>query len=219
MRQFLLPCFLKIFKGVLHLEYIFLRARFFVFFSIATSRSAAVSKLLDVVALAFREYTDDALSFELSIANRAGYRIWPDGRRSAICWDAPIAIMVSVNNKPAFGMAVELCGKTLSIRQLQGVKGTRIPYALREWPKIFIEGCVSYARYSGLKRVRVYRADQSPHYMTPAFQQTLDGKLAEMFLDNHQNGMRRRYDGTAKALGFLPKRRYYEWKAPKREWY
>jgi hypothetical protein len=47
-----------------------------------------------------------------------------EGRYCGVHFDAPIVVVVTLDGTPAFGMAFELSGKDLRIRQLHGVRGT-----------------------------------------------------------------------------------------------
>lgn len=206
--------FLQVYGKILYY-----RIKFFGFYIIARKKMAAVEQLVREITQLFAEEIarssrfEGKIRMEYSVAHSPGYRIYCDGtRQSPICWDAPIGIVLHLDNRPVCGMAVQFCGKTLSIRQLQGIKGVKLPGVLREtWTQVFVRGCCRYASRQSGSRVRVFRADRNLHYQ-------YGGDRSEA-LSVFQERMRCRYDGTALALGFVPKRRYYEWQAPQREWY
>ena len=131
-----------------------------------------------------------------------------------IYWEAPLAITAWTSEGPAFGMGIEFRSDALCIRQLQGVGGTHLPEELKQWPKIFVSGCLRFARRAGIKHVRLYRADQSLFYYWPMLRQDGTGDAAADALKDHQRRMRRRYDGTARQLGLAMKNRWGEWTHP-----
>jgi len=59
---------------------------------------------------------------------------------SGITFDAPIAVVATMDSAPAFGMAFEVKGKEIRIRQLQGARGfsTRRRYH----PCVLGHGCL-----------------------------------------------------------------------------
>jgi hypothetical protein len=61
---------------------------------------------------------------------------------SGINFDAPIVVVATIDAVPALGMAFELKGKEIRIKQLQGVRGfsTRGRYhPVRVWLRLFVE--------------------------------------------------------------------------------
>jgi hypothetical protein len=129
-------------------------------------------------------------------------------------WEAPLTFTLWGKDGPVAGMAVEFRPNALCIRQLQGVAGTSLSPQERDWPKKFVQACISLALWTGIRYVRVYRADQSLFYHFPDFSRKTieDISAAEK---KHRERMRRRYDGTARQLGFVMKRKWGEWTHPK----
>lgn len=135
--------------------------------------------------------------------------------RHLVCWDAPLGIAIWNSRSPMIATAIEIKGGFLCIRQLQGVPRRRVPKEARDWPRRFVRACVRFARLSGLKGVRLYRAHTSTFYWFP----TLALKKGESFreaLEVHRQRMRRRYDGTARQMGFTMRKNYGEWLCPPR---
>ena len=206
-------------------EVLYHNIAFFLSYTIVRRRTADIERLATEVFRAFVEETSRSSRFRAklrvgySLARHPGYRVHPDGTSDPICWEAPIGITLYIHNKPVCGMAVQFCGKVLKIRQLQGIKDVRLPGVLREaWTQVFARSCCRYASRRSFDCVRIYRADQSLYYRYPVLQ-GIHGNPSQADLSTLRKRMCRRYDGTAEALGFAPKRRYYEWKAPKKEWY
>ena len=129
-------------------------------------------------------------------------------------WEAPLTCTVCAKGAPVFGMAVEFYGKILRIRQLQGMAGAHIPKELSDWPKLFVRACMSFAEVEGLHEVRMYHADQSLFYLFPSLEPKEGESLTEA-IQAFQKRMRRRYEGTARQLGFAKKRRWHSWCNPR----
>jgi hypothetical protein len=130
-------------------------------------------------------------------------------------WEAPLALTIwSRDDKPMAGLAVEFRRNALCIRQLQGVAGIRFPPDASDWPRKFVKACISFARWTGIKHVRVYRADQSLFYWLPVGAIPKGVTIAE-YEDKHRTRMRRRYDGTARQIGMEMRDRWGEWTHPK----
>ncbi len=131
-----------------------------------------------------------------------------------ICWETPSGITVWLDGKPACAMGFELIGKRLCIRQLQGVAGVQFPVECRNWPRLFIQAAIDFAQASGLEEVRLYRAHMCLFYEDPVI------VIREGVAHNHvpiklyRQKMRRRYDGTARQLGFEMLHEYGRWLNP-----
>ncbi len=130
-----------------------------------------------------------------------------------VCWDAPLGIAVWDGESAMLAMAVEIKGDMLCIRQLQGVPGKKLPQELRDWPQRFVGASIRFARLSGLKGVRLYRAHTCSFYWRPEMD-IPEGKTRLEVLRAHRQRMRRRYDGTARQMGFAIKKDYGEWLCP-----
>lgn len=135
--------------------------------------------------------------------------------RRLVCWDAPLGIAIWNSRSPMIAMAVEIKDGFLCIRQLQGVARRKVPEQIRDWPKRFVRAAIRFARLSGLKGVRLYRAHTSSFYWFPALK-VPKGAIYKDVLETHRQRMRRRYDGTARQMGFSMKKDYGEWLCPPR---
>jgi hypothetical protein len=124
------------------------------------------------------------------------------------CIEAPVVVVVHINGTPALGMSVEFFRNTLSIRQLQGQKGFACPESLKNWPKLFVEACMGAAIECGIKRLRLYRADQDLFYKEPHFSDPAEASPEA--IESIRRRMRRRYDGTARQMGFVMHERWGE---------
>ncbi len=135
-----------------------------------------------------------------------------------IVWEAPAGFAVWGEELPLFAMAIEIRKGFLCIRQLQGVPGQPVPPDLRDWPKRFVQVAVRFARLTGLKGVRLYRAHTCAFYQRPHFTDlvTMDEPDFVEYANEYRKRMRRRYDGTARQMGFTMKKDYGEWLCPPR---
>lgn len=132
-----------------------------------------------------------------------------------VCWETPLGIAIWDKQSPLLALGVEIKHNMLCIRQLQGIPGKRLPEEMRDWPKRFVRLAIRFARLSGLKGVRLYRAHTSVFYWAPELQ-VPEGMTRKEALDAHRQRMRRRYDGTARQMGFVMKKDYGEWLCPPR---
>ena len=123
-------------------------------------------------------------------------------KKKTIYWEAPIAITLWSKGTPIAGMALELRGRSLCIRQLQGVSGVRFRGALHAWPRLFVQAVIRTAKRANMQSVRLYRANQSLFYLFPS-----DIHTREEFV-SYRKRMERRYDGTARELGFAMQKKY-----------
>jgi len=136
-------------------------------------------------------------------------------RVGSICWNSPIGITVLIDNRDCFGLGIELYSSILSIRQMQGVPGTKIPEELKDWPTLLVEACMDYASYSNLSEVRIFKADQDFGFENPDVNPAEGQSLANA-KKTHQDRMRRRYDRTASDLGFEKRKNIMCGKFPER---
>lgn len=134
-----------------------------------------------------------------------GYGIRPDGSKTAICWDAPIAIIIHLDKKPAFGIGLELYGKGIHIKQLQGIKGFRFSRSSEDWAKKSVRALHHCLANSYVNEVRLYRAHTKQSYRTP--QLSPSGLSREAC----QEKMRKRYDRTAEDLEMRMTDLYGSW--------
>ncbi|MES2931847.1 MAG: hypothetical protein V4682_04120 [Patescibacteria group bacterium] len=130
-----------------------------------------------------------------------------------IVWEAAAGFAIWDEKLPLFAMAMEIRKGFLCIRQLQGVPDRPTPPDLRDWPKRFVQVAMRFARLTGLKGVRLYRAHTCRFYRWPYFADLPDMDEAGLteYLKEYRQRMRRRYDGTARQMGFTMKKDYGEW--------
>jgi len=136
---------------------------------------------------------------------------------SGITFDAPIVVIATIDSVPAFGMAFEVKGKEIRIRQLQGVRGfsTRGRYhPVRAWPRLFVESCQDLALMDGYSRVLVVRAHRSYSWKRPDSGYALEtregiGRHLEI-----RSRLMKRLDGTAQSMpGFEVEKNWWVWRA------
>jgi len=185
------------------------RIEYFFFSREAAKREEEVHSLTKFVGRAFQSRSPFFTGAGWSRYGAPGYG---QGEKFRICWEATVGITVWLAKEPAIGMGVEFRGKTLCIRQLQGVAGANLK-EMGPWPRTFVSACLAFAKENGLKRVRLYRADQGLFYRYPDLKPR-DGQTYREAVKEHQRRMRRRYDGTARQMRFKMKRRWGEWANP-----
>ena len=181
---------------------------------VAKRRFQEIEDLMYFVGFVFKEITPRFSAIRLYLLNDMGYGTDSHGQRvSSICWNAPIALTVYMDECPYLGLGIELRGKTLCIRQMQGVKGVKQLPELHGWPELLVRTCMNYAETHGLREVRVYKADQEIGFAFPQIEAS-EGQTKKEAIEAHQNRMRCRYDRTAQKLKFKKNKRYYVWKVP-----
>lgn len=174
---------------------------------LAKRKDAEVQKFARTVFRRFREKSAVCTKVSMGFNPRPGHG---NLEHLKLCWDAPIGITVWFNDEPALGLGCSMHRNFLFVWQLQGVAGITVPPELRDWPKLFIEACMEYAELSGMKGVRVYRAQHSTLFEHPYFD-TQSSEEYRTAVVAHQQRMRRRYDGTARQMGFTMRPRWGEW--------
>lgn len=127
-----------------------------------------------------------------------------------ICWEAPLGLSVWDDDQPLFGVAIEFRYGFLCIRQLQGVAGQKVSYNLRSWPQRVVRLMVRFARLTGLKGIRLYRANTSDFYDYPHFADAYTDEEWRSKRDDLRVRLRRRYDQTAESLGFVMRKYWGE---------
>ncbi len=187
---------------------------FFFLYPVALRRTREISSLAACVEQIFRERTSLFSRVGWNIRSTPGFGVQANGDRDPTCWETPVGITVYIAGKPALVMGVEFHGATLCVRQLQGIAGTKLDKNLQDWPKLFVQACTEFALASGIKRVRIYRADQGLFYHFPANIVRCNGETLREAKKSLRQRMRRRYDGTARQLHFIMKRSYGEWTNP-----
>jgi len=138
-------------------------------------------------------------------------------RLNGIVFDAPIAVIATLDALPAFGMSFEVRGADIRIRQLQGVRGfsTRGRYhPARSWPRLFVEACQDLALMHGYSRVLVIRSHRSYSWKRLDIGYAADtpegvGQRLEI-----RSRLIKRLDGTARSMeGFGMERDWWVWRA------
>jgi pimeloyl-ACP methyl ester carboxylesterase len=199
------------------------RIRFFKHYCVARKRSADLKSI--------ETFVHERLIHQYSNAPKPAPNIGvtfqllaQDGRYRGVYFDAPIVVMVTLDATPAFGMAFEVRGKDLRIRQLHGVRGIsfRGRYnALRPWPRFFVHACQDLAMACGYKRVMVVRSHRS--YSWPRPSNRNDGpSTPEDVSENAELRLRliKRLDETAKSIdGFEMGTQWWIWRNPVAEKY
>jgi hypothetical protein len=141
-----------------------------------------------------------------------------EGPYCGVHFDAPIVVVVTLDGTPAFGMAFELSGKDLRIRQLHGVRGTSFRgryHALRRWPRLFVQACQDLAIACGYKRVMVVRSHRS--YSWPRNHRKDSPRTQEGIREDRELRLRlmKRLDETAKSIdGFEMGTKWWIWQNP-----
>jgi hypothetical protein len=185
------------------------RAKFALWYTACAVHRSRLERLLPHVEEAFRHPWVD--SVELHIG-RGGV----DEFKTAIYRDAPVTLTIYRATKrgprEALCMSLFTLGGGLSVNQLQGVARQDIPADLRDWPARFVVACQRFAIAEGYRTVCVAKAD------TLAVCRDIDkaGALPPMSADERDRLIARvvaRYDGTARALGFVEGRKWFVWHA------
>ncbi len=150
-----------------------------------------------------------------NVYKRVGYDFSQNYQgKGTICWEASVGFLVYLADRPSLGMGVELMGDTLTVRQLQGAKGLELNKSLQDWPRLFLMACVEFAiRREDISRVRVLRAHKLVFYKAPIVYPRKGQTYADV-VEEHTRRMRRRYDGSARQLGFKITKNYYIWENP-----
>jgi hypothetical protein len=195
------------------------RTFFLVQYLCARARPKAVARFLPIVEKTFEHPW--VAECELQIRFWPGHeRVWPWSRNPlrTMHWDAPIAVSIFRKKRGkkrlALCFSMYLIGKTLHIKQIQGVSGTDVPSELRGWPKMFIEACRAFARQEALSEVRIPRADSLYSYHTPGLNPELLPDSRERALAQIKRNMELLYDANALELGFVPDGGWFKWRNP-----
>lgn len=185
------------------------RAEWFCLVRHMEERLEVKSRLFDKVATEFF-VTEQVCRATDVFCDRWGYtRVESTEERKTLYWEAPLGIAIWAKEGPLVGMAVEFRGDALCIRQMQGVSGAKIPPELKMWPRMFVQACIECVREEPtLREVRVYKADNSLCFLFP------EGMTSNQAVLAHQQRMQRRYEGTARQMGFTKKEKWYSWVKP-----
>jgi hypothetical protein len=195
------------------------RTSFLIHYLCARARSKTIARLLPVVQRSFEHPWIAASELRIRFwPGRERAKFWSVDPHSPMHWDAPITVSVFRRKRGkkrlALCFSMVFIGKTLHIKQIQGVSGTDVPSELREWPKMFIEACRTFARQEGLHEVRVARADSLFSYQTPGLNPALLPVSRERALTQIRKNMELLYDANALELGFVSDHACFKWLNP-----
>jgi hypothetical protein len=197
------------------------RTHFLVQYIYARVQSKTVARLLPIVKKSFDHPW--VAEVDLRVQFWPGReRVWLWFKRNfserPMTWDAPITVSVFRKKRGkkrlALCFSVSLIRDTLNIRQIQGVSGTDVPNELREWPKVFMEACRTFARQEALKGVSVPRADSLYSYHAPYLNPDLLPHSRENALRQIRKNMELLYDANALELGFVSDGVWFKWLNP-----
>ena len=181
---------------------------------VANKRWEEVDLLTHMVGMAFRSKTPSLTGVRCFTLNDMGHAVDANGKQiDSLCWNVPIAITIYLDGNPYIGLGVELRGRALCIRQMQGVAGVRFPKAIQDWPELLVKACITHAESIGLSEVRIYKANQDFGFEYPTIE-LQEGQKWDDVVKAHQDRLRRRYDRVAQSLKFKKKKRYYVWEIP-----
>jgi hypothetical protein len=187
----------------------------------ARRRSKLIAKLLPILQSSFNHpwvaEVEIRLRFWPNNETRLGqlWRQYKSMPHQFMNWDAPIAISVfrerRGKKKQALCMSIYLMKDVLYIGQIQGIAGTDAPKELRDWPKIFMECCRTFARQEGLKEVRVPKAISLYSYRNPYVNLQLTQRAQDNTRDRIRRSMQLLYDANAQQLGFVCDGDWFKW--------
>ena len=131
---------------------------------------------------------------------------------SDIWWDARWGLkLVQSNGLTHSVVAFECLEKVLQVKQLQEMKfrgDSREHCSGFRWERLLLAAVCVLAQYTlGCKEVRVLKAEFTPWYNDLP-------NHADRSIEEYQAGLKRRYDGTARALKFKKCPKMNEWVLP-----
>jgi hypothetical protein len=193
---------------------------------IARARSKTIANLLPILESSFDHSWVVGVEFRIRFwpGNETRlaqlWRLYKELPRQNMHWDAPIAFSIFRGHRgkrrQALCMSLYLVGSVVSIRQLQGIPGTDTPKELREWPKILMESCRTFARQERLSEVRVPVASTLYSYRNPTIPSRLTPEARQHARQRIRRSMGLLYDQNALSLGFVRNGDWLVWKNP--EW-
>jgi hypothetical protein len=199
------------------------RLTYFYRYLLAKARSKQIEKLLPIIEKSFEHpwVASVELTVEFWPSNRSRWaRLWPWYEHSAgpqTQWDAPVTVAVfrrrRGKKKMALCMSLYVARRTLYIAQLQGILGTDPPKELRAWAKMFIESCRAFARQTGLRAIKVARAETLYSYRNPYLNPLLLPESRDNALKRIRRSMQLLYDANALELGFVPDGDWLKWES------
>jgi hypothetical protein len=192
--------------------------RFSKWYRLSLKHERAIAKLLPIVERCFEHKW--VASVELRLRPFAG-RDTVLGEKvpeRPMHLDAPVTVMVLRKSKgrkrQAFCMSFYVWGNIIYVVQLQGVRGQDVPVELRSWPAFFVKSLQQLACNEKFEEICVAKARTLGSYRYPDAKGTARETIEQVVARIHKN-MRSHYDGTARALGFIERRRWWVWRTPK----
>ena len=187
------------------------RLEFFSRYRFALKQEPQLTRLLPLVRATFDHPWVGNVS--LQIRSRPGL---DETVSRSIYWDTPIAITVFKRSKAedsaALCMGLSVDNSTIFVRQMQGIAGIYIPEPLQKWPHSFISACQRFAIAENYRRIVIPRASSMGHTHCPLDQ--INSEKDHLLREQAKQRLVLRYDGTATELGFVAKRKHFEWVNP-----
>jgi hypothetical protein len=200
------------------------RARWAITFSrwyrLSLKHEQAIAKLLPIVERCFEHKWVG--SVELKLRPSPGYDtvLGKKVPERPMHLDAPVTVTVlrkrRGRKRQALCMSFYVLGNTIYVKQLQGVRGQDVPVELRSWPALFVASLQKLACNEKFKEIRIAKARTLGSYRYPDAKGTARETIEQVVARIHKN-MQSHYDGTARTLGFIEKRRWWIWRTPNEE--
>jgi hypothetical protein len=191
--------------------------RFSRWYRLSLKHEPAIAKLLPIVERCFEHKW--VVSVELKLRPSPGHdtvlgRKVPE---RPMHLDAPVTVTVlrkrRGRKRQALCMSFYVLGNTIYVNQLQGVRGQDVPVELRSWPALFVASLQKFACNEKFKEIRIAKARTLGSYRYPDAKGTARETIEQVVARIHKN-MQSHYDGTARTLGFIEKRRWWVWRTP-----
>jgi len=194
------------------------KARWAITFSrwyrLSLKHEQALAKLLPIVERSFEHKWVASVELKLRQSPNdtvLGKKV-PERR---IHLDAPVTVMVlrrgRGRKRQALCMSFYVMGNTIYVVQLQGVRGQDVPVELRSWPVLFVESLQKFACNEKFKKICIAKARTLGSYRYPDVKGTAR-ETTEQVVARIRKNMQSRYDGTARTLGFIERRRWWIWR-------
>jgi hypothetical protein len=193
------------------------RWHFLVQYIYARAQSKTVARLLPIVEKSFDHAWVSGVSLRIRFwSGRVPVRLRLRNPKRHMIWNAPITVSVfgGERKRPVFSFSMYLVGDAVNVKQIQGVSRAGVPNELREWPKMFMEACQTFARQEALREVRVPRADSLYSYHTPPLNPKLLPDSRARALERNRSNMQSMYDANALELGFVSDGAWFKWLNP-----
>lgn len=192
--------------------------RFSRWYRLSLKREHAIARLLPIVARCFEHKW--VASVELKLRPFAGCDtvLGKKVPERPMHLDAPVTVTVLRERKrkkrQAFCMSFYVSRNIIYVVQLQGVRGQDVPVELRSWPVFLVASLQKLACNEKFKEIRVAKARTLGSYRYPDAKGTARETIEQIVARIRKN-MQSHYDGTARALGFIERRRWWVWRTPK----